>query len=181
MTYKNITKGRGDKGSTDLCFGGEVSKVDDRIKCVGKIDSFNASIGLCKTLVIEDEFTVTFLTELQDRLFVVMGYLASADSFKKKYSEKFGSISKSDVENLDANLFKLSEEIGESKKGWAIYGESGEISARFDFSTTLCRECELEILMLDLNGFFISEEIKVFFNRLSKVLYLFARYWGEKA
>lgn len=180
MTYKNITKGRGDKGETDLCFGGRVSKLDQRINVVGKIDSFNASVGLCKTLITDDS-SVDFLKEIQDRLFVIMGFLTSKESSKKEYLEKYGSISQSDIKNLDEKLKDLGEKTPPRKGGWAIYGDSGEISARFDFSTTLCRECELRVLSLEELGFYISPEIKVFFNRLSKVLYLFARFFEENS
>jgi cob(I)alamin adenosyltransferase len=175
MKYKNITKKRGDFGETDLCIGGRVSKTDIRIKTVGKIDTFHATLGLCHEYIIDEEYRENLLS-IQKDLTLLMGELCSDDT--QMYFEKFGGIGDSQLGYVDQLLETTAHTLDTfnvGKRGWSYYGQGGPLAARLDFSGTICRECELQILDLQTNGYEIRQEILSYMNRLSKVLYLLAR------
>ena len=176
MKYKNITKGRGDAGYTDLCLGGKVSKDDARIYTVGDIDEFHATLGLCHSILKESD-KKTFLN-IQNCLTTLMGEIPCLDENKESYIEKFGGITKKDVQFLDDLKNEIATELDDRNNGqstWSLYGEKGEASARLDYSGTVCRRCERQVVFLKNLGYDIRDELIVYLNRLSKVLYLFAR------
>ena len=47
----SITTKRGDKGFTDLLFGGKASKGDPQIEALGAVDELNANLGIARVLV----------------------------------------------------------------------------------------------------------------------------------
>jgi ATP:cob(I)alamin adenosyltransferase len=181
MKYKNITKKKGDGGTTDLCLGGRVPKTDIRIKTVGKLDTFHATMGLCHQYIKGSNIYKDFVT-IQRDLVLLMGEIASDDF--EKYFEKFGGLDESHLENLDRILEETAEELDNCRsqqKGWSYYGEKGSASAALDYAGTVCRECELALwdLKTDLRHFKLRSCVFSYMNRLSKVLYLYARKMEE--
>ena len=177
MKYKNITKKKGDSGMTDLCLGGRVSKTDKRIKVVGKIDTFHATLGLCHEH-IKNSYFYEDVISIQKELVLLMGEIASSDF--DLYYERFGGINEEHLNNLDRMLEQIATELDNSDKqqsGWAYYGEKGPASAVLDYAGTICRECEIAILELrnELQHVNMRSCIFAYMNRLSKVLYLLAR------
>jgi ATP:cob(I)alamin adenosyltransferase len=174
MKYKNITAKKGDSGFTDLCLGGRVSKTDSRIQVVGEIDLFHATMGLCHEFIRGSAIYEDFVS-IQKDLTLLMGEIC-CDDFEKYY-EKFGGITGEHVNKLDSILMLIAEELdsrGTKQSGWSYYGEKGPASARLDYAGTVCRKCEISILSLQ-GDYNIRSEICSYMNRLSKVLYLYAR------
>ena len=58
----SITTKRGDKGFTDLLFGGKVSKDDPQIEALGAIDELNAALGLARVVMVGE------VAEVLDRI-----------------------------------------------------------------------------------------------------------------
>ena len=182
MKYKNITKGRGDFGETDLLFGMKVSKSDSIIKLLGVIDEFNATLGLC---IAHQVHLKDRLVQIQNQLIDLMGYIAAIPSEEIKavtYRARGRENMQTYMDILDSILEETAKVLDSrtgGQKGWANYGTTGPTSAFLDLATTVCRRCELELVD------FLSTTSKVdaekgdplikYFNRLSKVLYLYAR------
>jgi len=175
MKFKNITAKKGDFGQTDLCLGTRVSKTDPRIVVVGKLDTFHASMGLCHKYIKESDIYEEFIS-IQRILTVLMGEIACDDA--AAYAAKHKGITHEHVATVDNILGNVSSELDSmevSQRGWAYYGEDGEASASLDYCCTLCREAELQILQLREYQISVSDDVTAFVNRLSKVLYLYAR------
>lgn len=180
MKYKNITRKKGDDGTTDLCLGGRVSKTDPRIKAVGKIDTLHAAMGLCHKYIKGSEIYNDFIS-IQRNLTLLMGELCCEDFLN--YYKNYGGIGTTHLDGLDIILDGVAEELDNSnlkQEGWSYYGEEGSCSAQLDFAGTLCRECEIQILELKEDGFEVRDLILAYMNRLSKVLYLYARKFEER-
>lgn len=67
----------------------------------------------------------------------------------------------------------------EYMKGFHIAGSS-KSSAFFDFARTECREAERVLWKAYECKEYVEDEALVFLNRLSDLLWLFARYLGDK-
>lgn len=180
MNWQNITKGRGDDGTTDLCMGKSVSKCDSRINVVGDIDEFHATLGLCHEFL--DCRERDNLLKIQRTLTKLMGEISCDDDKKSSYLEKFGGISQNDIDDLNNYKDIIADELNVSKQldtfKWSLYGERGPASARLDYSGTVCRRCERQLVSLS-NEYSVRSEIVVYMNRLSKVLYLLARFYEK--
>lgn len=177
MKYKNITQKKGDGGMTDLCMGGRVAKTDSRIKSVGLIDELHATMGLSHQHIPKSVISSNLLS-IQRDLTLLMGEITCSDDTKHKYCELFGGIQGFHVNKLDNFLDIAAETLdsrGSSQTGWALYGQRGPASAQLDFAGVVCRKCELSILSLKDDNYNVRTEITQYMNRLSKVLYLFAR------
>jgi cob(I)alamin adenosyltransferase len=178
MKYKNITKGRGDGGKTDLLFGERVSKTDERIVANGVFDKFNAQLGLCRHYLIDSQETLEIISSIQKNLVSIMGYISSPEENKALYEMNFPTIKISDLEFLNQIKDRLAESLDEKtggQKGWVVYGSKGRVSAYLDMAGVVCREAELSLCFLQERGFQITDAMKAYMNRLSKVLYLLAR------
>jgi len=177
MKYKNITQKKGDTGFTDLCLGGRVSKIDPRIDVVGEIDEFHATLGLCRNDL--DGITCSHLNKIQLHLTLLMGEISTADENKQKYRETFDFVSNSHLKYIDdlLNYYAgILDDLNRDQRGWAYYGHRGIPAAKVDHAGTVCRRCERRVVALS-DQFEIREEILAYLNRLSKVLYLIARFF----
>ena len=181
MNYKKLYTGKGNGGTTDIYLGDRVLKTDQRISVVGEIDFFHASLGLChshlKKAPIDQQIKKEFLN-IQFCLTKVMGEVVSDPELLSIQKIK-KVVNKNDISVLKAFYDFLAGELeGKTQKGLAMYGERGAASAQFDFATTICRKCELELWRLrgdGTNKYFESGDALEYFNLLSKVLYLAAR------
>jgi cob(I)alamin adenosyltransferase len=161
----------GDKGETGL-FGGErVSKDSLRISAYGTIDELNSFIGLAITEV-RDEGVKRNLLKIQNQLFVVGSDLATPDDEKTKKLniERTPASYYIQIENLiddyDAKLEELRNFIlpGGSKSAVLLH-----------VCRTICRRAEREVVALK-NSVTIGENIIIFLNRLSDLLFVLSRF-----
>jgi cob(I)alamin adenosyltransferase len=74
-------------------------------------------------------------------------------------------------------LVKEVEAQNVSFKGWATPGASVH-SAALDVARTVCRRAERDVCALKESGQLANDEILIYLNRLSDLLWLFAR-WIE--
>lgn len=180
MDWTKITSKRGDDGKTDILYGERVPKTDQRIVANSYGDMFHAKLGECheefKPSSVDTEIKDSFL-KLQNRFISLMGEIASADV--KKYMKKFSPITDVDIKYLDGvinnfGLF-LNNMTKEKEFDWSLYGEKGKpIAAKIHSANTILRIFELEVLKIKPIP---RKELRIFLNRLSKVLYLYAVYY----
>ena len=157
----------GDKGQTSLYDGTRVYKDSLRVESYGTVDELNSSIGFAMKF-IDDEEMVEKLKKIQMRLFFVAGELATVEEGKYKYK-----VREEDIVALEEIIDVCLPEIsGEDK---FIIPGSSKASAALHVSRTICRRAERRILTLKREEP-VSDVLLKFVNRLSDVLYTYARY-----
>ena len=111
----SITTKRGDKGFTDLLFGGKVSKGDPQIEALGAVDELNANLGTARVLL--DGEIARAIDQIQEWLVTLMGELAMPIGKEIEYEKAgFGRISTNEIQWLED--WSASIEKEEKFKGW---------------------------------------------------------------
>ncbi|MFT4176248.1 MAG: cob(I)yrinic acid a,c-diamide adenosyltransferase [Luteolibacter sp.] len=170
----SIITRRGDSGETDLLFGQRIAKTSSRMEVVGTIDELNAALGLARS--VSPSEIVALLDGIQTRLIGLMGELATLPQDTAKYREKnYPRITEADVTWIFETATAY-EKRGIRFSGWAIPGAEGSLGrAGLDFARTIARRAERRVWQLHESGEPVSEDIRLFFNRLSDLLWILAR------
>ena len=157
----------GDKGQTSLYDGTRIDKDSLRVESYGTVDELNSSIGFAMKFVEDGQIQET-LKKIQMRLFFVAGELATVEEGKYKYKVK-----DEDIEALEKIIDYYIPKISGGDK--FIVPGSSTAAAALHVSRTICRRAERRIITLKRNEE-VSEILLKFVNRLSDVLYTYARF-----
>ena len=160
----SITTKTGDRGQTSLYSGERVWKDDLRVDAYGTLDELDAHIGYARHQV-EDEAVAGILVDLQNKLYRVMGQLAS------KNTEYPYPILEADVEEVTTLIRSLEERT--PLQGFVIPG-SLPSSARLDICRTVARRAERHLVTLSRNEE-VPAELMQYVNRLSDLMFILAR------
>jgi cob(I)alamin adenosyltransferase len=172
----SIATKTGDNGTTALMFGRRVAKNHPRVEAYGTVDELNAALGLARATA-EHDFVRTNLVAIQKDLVILMGELAVANEDLERYVKGgFLLVTPAMTAKLDA-LVKEIESQNISFQGWATPGAT-QNSAALDVARTVCRRAERRVCDLQTAGEMKNDELIIFLNRLSDLLWLFAR-WVE--
>lgn len=172
----SIATRTGDNGTTALMYGRRVPKNHVRVEAYGSVDELNAALGLARATAGHD-FVGANLLAIQKDLVTLMGELAVAPEDLERYVKGgFSLVTPELTAKLDA-LVKAIEAQNVSFKGWATPGATTH-SAALDVARTTCRRAERRVCDLAEAGGLQNAEIVIFLNRLSDLLWLFAR-WVE--
>lgn len=171
----SIMTGRGDEGETDLLFGKRIAKTSLRVECLGNVDELNAALGMARAAASNPEW-IELVDRLQEKLIGLMGQLATLPEDEAKYLEKgYPMIHEQDVDWV-IETAKGFEAQGVKFQGWAIPGEEGcQARANIDHARAVARRAERSILKLHESGEPVPESVRLFFNRLSDLLWILAR------
>ena len=170
-----VTK-TGDSGTTGLLYGRRVPKNHPRVEACGTIDELNAAIGLARATATE-KFVSENLFWIQKNLVDVMGEVGVLSEDLPRYAKDGYTLV---TPELTAKLETLTKEIEAQKvslKSWATPGATVNAAA-LDVARTVCRRAERRVFDLQSAGELKNGEILIFLNRLSDLLWLFAR-WSE--
>lgn len=173
--YVNITKvytKRGDKGETDLLGGSAARKDSLKVESYGCIDETSSFIGLAryytKNKVIKER-----LKEIQNKLLVLGGFLASDDKGKEMMKDQ---IKEEDIKLLEEYIDEYNQKLPPLTH-FILPGDD-EVAAYFHVARTVVRRAERRIVSLaaqeDLNPL-----IQKYVNRLSDLMFVLARYLEE--
>lgn len=163
----------GDKGKTSLFAGKIVSKASSRVNTYGTLDELNSYIGviLSKT---KNKKLQKDLTIVQKDLFEIGAYLANPSKENNKILEKY----------LEEQVLGFEKEIDDLTKTLPplknfILPGGGEVGAMLHFARTLTRRAERRVVELSEREK-VSSEILIYMNRLSDLLFMYARFINKK-
>ena len=172
-----VTK-TGDDGTTALMYGRRVPKNHSRVEACGALDELNSALGLARATVTEN-FVARNLPAIQKDLIVLMGELGVLPEDLPRYvRDGYSLVTPAMTAPLDA-LVKEIESQNVTFQGWATPGATLH-SAALDMARTVCRRAERRVCALKESGGPVNAEIIIYLNRLSDLLWLFAR-WVETA
>jgi len=170
-----VTK-TGDQGTTGLMYNRRVSKCHPRVQAYGAVDELNATIGMARAASSE-EFVRENLETIQKDLVALMGELATLPDDLGRYVKDGFAVLKPEMTGKLETLVKEIEAQKVSFKGWATPG-ANVASAALDVARTVCRRAERDVCGLKESSQLANDEILIYLNRLSDLLWLFAR-WLE--
>ena len=159
----------GDGGRTSLVGGTRVSKTDDRLEAYGTVDELNSFLGLLLTY-LSDERDQTFVSRVQNELFVVGSYLATDQSTTQLRASS--RVTPEQVESMEHEIDRLDAMLPPLNAFLLPGGSRG--AAVCHVCRTVCRRAERRILRL-------AEEVEVppmllaYMNRLSDYLFILSR------
>jgi cob(I)alamin adenosyltransferase len=167
-----VTK-TGDQGTTGLMYNRRVSKCHPRVQAYGTVDELNAAIGMARATSSE-KFVRENLEIIQKDLVALMGELATLpDDLARYVKDGYAVLTPAMTAKLEG-LVKEIEAQNVSFKGWATPGASAS-SAALDVARTVCRRAERDVCALKEGSQLANDEILIYLNRLSDLLWLFAR------
>lgn len=164
----SIATKRGDTGQTSLAGGTRVSKASLRVESYGTIDELNSALGFARSICGDDDLKKR-VKQIQLELFRVGSSLATPSESRK------GQVPVTDemVDALTAQVHELETTEG-LLSDWSLPGEEPD-GAAFDVARTICRRAERNVVRLHEAGEAFQPAILAYLNRLSDLLWLFAR------
>jgi len=172
----SIATRTGDNGTTALMYGRRVPKNHPRVDAYGCVDELNAALGMARATATH-EFVAANLLVIQKDLVILMGELAVAPEDLARYTKDgYSLVTSAFTARLDGLVAQI-EAQNISFKGWATPGATVN-SAALDVARTVGRRAERRVCDLAVSGGMNNSEIIIFLNRLSDLLWLFAR-WVE--
>jgi cob(I)alamin adenosyltransferase len=172
----SIATKTGDGGTTGLMYGRRVPKTHPRVEACGTVDELNSALGLARATATE-KFVSENLFWIQKSLVDVMGEVGVLTEDLPRYQKDgYSLVTPEMTAQLDA-LVKEIESQNVNFKGWATPGATAN-SAVMDVARTICRRAERRVCALKEAGELKNAEIIIYLNRLSDLLWLFAR-WVE--
>ena len=160
-------------------YGRRVPKNHPRVEANGTVDELNTVLGMARATATED-FVRDNLFLIQKDLITLMGELCVQPEDLTRYvKDGFSLVTPEMTAKLDA-LVKEIESQNVSFKGWATPGATKN-SAALDVARTICRRAERRVCDLKDSGGLKNPEIITFLNRLSDLLWLFARWMETKS
>jgi len=167
----------GDRGDTGLFGGGRVEKSHPRVEAYGEVDELNAVIGVALSLLDDEELT-TRLATIQPDLFAIGSHLASPRAEGADPHPYLPPLPVGRAEEFEGWIDEAGEELPELRAFILPGGDPG--AAALHHARTVCRRAERRVIALarleDLD-----QEIIIYLNRLSDLLFQFARLANHRA
>ena len=158
----------GDQGSTCLGDGARVPKTAARIVAYGCVDELNSIIGVIRATDV-DSFVANCLESIQHRLFDLGAELCVP---KPADSTAPARITEQHVADLEGWIDEANESL-EPLTSFILPGGCAA-AANLHHGRTVCRRCEIEVLRL-ADDEAVDAQVVVYLNRLSDLLFVFAR------
>jgi cob(I)alamin adenosyltransferase len=176
----SIATKTGDAGETALMYGKRVPKTHRRVEACGTVDELNSSLGLVRATT--DEMLIQeVVLSVQKELVIVMGELALRDDDRERYlKDGYKIVTAAMVDRLTDVVNDLEKNYHIVFKHWATPGHNLS-SAALDVARTTCRRAERRVVALADSTDYVNPEAIRYLNRLSDVLWLFARFIETEA
>lgn len=172
----------GDKGKTSLFDGSRVAKNDIRVETYGTIDELNSLVGIIVSKMQKEKGKnqkynaklKSELTILQNDLFDIGSLLAdptkTSDKKMSRYLQERTEVFEKHIDEMTAKMPLLANFI--------IPG-GGKVGSFLHLARTVCRRAERRLVALSLQNK-VDQEIIIYFNRLSDLLFTMARFANYK-
>ena len=164
----SIATKRGDGGQTGLAGGIRVSKSSLRVESYGSVDELNSALGLARS-ICEDADLRERTKSIQRELFRIGSGLATPPESSKPQVPIAAEL----VDELTRQVHEMEATEG-LLSDWSLPGETRS-GAAYDVARTICRRAERCVVRLMESGEAVEPNILAYLNRLSDVLWLFAR------
>jgi cob(I)alamin adenosyltransferase len=164
----SIATKRGDGGQTGLAGGIRVSKSSLRVEAYGTVDELNSVLGVARSHC-ENEDLRDRTKLIQRELFRIGSGLATPPESRKPQVP----VPEEMVEGLTRQVHEIEATEG-LLSDWSLPGEH-PTAATYDLARTVCRRAERCVVRLIESGEAVNPNILAYLNRLSDLLWLFAR------
>jgi len=164
----SIATMKGDAGETGLAGGIRVSKAAIRVEAYGGVDELNGAIGFARS-ICEDAAMGELTKSIQRDLFKIGSALATPPQSPKPQVVVEPAL----VDRLTAEVHRI-EAIEGMLSDWSVAGDHAAAAA-FNVARTVCRRAERGAVRLTELGDPVQPAILAYLNRLSDLLWLFAR------
>jgi len=164
----SIATKRGDTGQTGLAGGIRVSKSSQRVEAYGTVDELNSVLGIARSHC-EDAGLCERTKLIQRELFQIGSGLATPPESRKAQVPVIEEM----VDRLTTQVHEI-ENIEGLLSDWSLPGEH-RVAAFFDHARTVCRRAERCVVCLIEGGDAVAPNVLPYLNRLSDLLWLFAR------
>ena len=168
---------KGDNGTTKT-FGCDqrISKSSIVAEALGTLDEINSFLGACKVrssdtdLVLPNgEAVAKEIHKIQKNLFIIQAEVAGSEM----------SIAEEKVKEVESIIDSIENELPPIKS-FFISGNT-ELASIFDFARTLSRRAERRVVgVVEEGKIKINPQTLAYLNRLSSILYAFARFTNHK-
>lgn len=159
----------GDRGKTSLYGGKRVFKSDLRIEAIGSVDELNSAIGIVLSLLRHKDIQKE-LAQIQSDLFEIGAVLARSTGESSLHFEKRVADFEKLIDKLTGTLPELNNFI---LPGGSLPG------SHLHLARSVSRRAERRIVELSQKEK-VQDEILIYLNRLSDLLFMFARYINYK-
>jgi len=165
----------GDRGETSLFDGSRVAKDDLRVVAYGELDELNSLLGLCRCAAGASVINGR-AEQVQHELFAIGRELATPPGGRRFGSA--GCISPEQSKRLEDWIDEACKLVI-PLKDFVLPGGT-ELAARLHLARTCCRRAERSVVTLHgVTG--VREEIIIYLNRLSDLLFAWARQANHEA
>jgi len=158
----------GDEGSTGLFGGPRVSKDDDRIEAYGTIDELNAAIGMARSTGLGIRLDRQ-LCQIQSELFSIGAELATPDPDQ----HQMRMIAHKHIAQLEHWIDEHEQALPPLKQFILPAGDAG--ATHLHLARAICRRAERRIVKLMRCESGLSQELVIYLNRLSDLLFVLTR------
>ncbi len=158
----------GDKGETSLLDGKRVSKNDLRVEVLGEVDELNSAIGVAIAQVSSGEEELTKIQRDLFKIGVLLGKREKGEGGRGK-----GESLEVGIKEFEKMIDKLAKKLPEIKN--FILPGGGKFGAALHLARAICRRVERRIVTLSEKEK-VDPEILIYFNRLSDLLFIMARF-----
>ena len=162
----------GDDGTTGTLYGGRISKSDLATEAYGTTDEAVAALGLARALS-HDRPVREGLLEVQRHLFVVGADLATNPQERTRLEPEVSLVTRRMVERLETWIDELVFAHPLPKE--FIVPGANPVSAALDVARSIVRRAERATVRLRDSGAGVNEEVLLYLNRLSDLLFVIAR------
>lgn len=164
----------GDQGRTALFGGARVPKDHPRVTAYGSVDELNAVVGQAVVTVSDPEL-VTRLERIQHDLFALGAVLATVPPEEEDEGPRPKGLPDVPVDRVTEMEGWIDEATGELPELRAFILPGGSPgAAALHLARTVCRRAERAVVRLARDEA-VDEGIVVYLNRLSDLLFTFAR------
>ncbi|MGC4000769.1 MAG: cob(I)yrinic acid a,c-diamide adenosyltransferase [Anaeromyxobacter sp.] len=175
----SIATKTGDDGTTALMYGSpRLQNATPESSACGTVDELNAALGFVRATVSAPAITEAVLA-IQKELVTLMGELAVLPEDRERYHKRQLQVCRSSHGRRPHHASSTTWRKPSASRfdGWATPGATLGSSA-LDLARTACRRAERMVVALRETGAQVNPEILRYLNRLSDLLWLWAR-WVE--